>query len=778
MLKILKFALAVSLSNLYFSSCSTDPSVDQARLQKSSRQPASFKCDKGASCDGVYKFKEALANLKLKKFDEACKSFIDLSNSKDFNLKAIALIHGYESCITDSRLPNLDDFLKVNQASWIGNLAVRAALTRSQNLHDEFFEYKITLLILEDQIKHKSNMQSENEAFIFRALELLHSHSKDTKFIKVASEEQLKNILYEIAPRMMPNPPKEKLWLAARDIQTNARPFDYPAARLLYQKIYELNKSDPETQYKALDSIRYTYKLARNADPAKLFESSKIARDFCAKNLLQKGASSIWPAYYVKASLLYASHLWTFEKSDIGRKDATDLMNDTIKNLKLVKSDYSIDDLVLVKARIADENGDTELALKLLQNIGKTTKEDDKRDQMLWTRAFIYYKAGRFAEAAQSYSEMIALDTNSKNSRAHFWRAESLKQLSNKESSTQSLTKSLNLYLPDFNWIIENDPFSYYGLVAYRELKMTLPSIDSVRKNQQDRKKTDDKSTGPYSPFENGEMLELSRALVIAKDTDFERKLLDSTALKLGSRSSTTPQNWVDLLKLYAQAEQYQKLFENLAAMPLETRQQIFADNPELVFPTEPYLQQVQTKADELKLKWEFVFSIMRQESSLNPLARSPANAYGLLQLIPANAIAVASDVNIHIDTHKDSDGHVQMDNPEILYDPNINIPLGMALMKRLFKKNNDNFIKSVAGYNASPAAVDGWIKNRYHGDILAFIDDIPFDETKIYVKTVMRNFVYYSRLETPSKDIEFPAWCLEGFAMVPRSNDSYSASK
>ncbi len=685
----------------------------------------------------------------------------------------MALIHGFESCKSTAKLPSIDDFLKISQAPWIGNLAIKAALTRSQNLHDEFSEYKISVLILLDQLKHKTNLQSENESLALRAIDLLKTHSKDDKFQKIATDEQLKNILYEIAPRMMPNPPKEKLWLAARDIQNNAKPFDYPGARALYQKIFDLNKNDPETQYKALDAIRYTYKLARSPSPAKLFESSKIARDFCAKNLLQKGNASIWPAYYVKASLLYASHLWTFEKAELGRRDATDIINDTIKNLKLVRSDYSTDDLVLIKARIADEDGQTDLALKLLQNIGKTTKEEDKRDQMLWTRAFIFYKAGRFADAAQSFSEMVANDSNGRNSRAHFWRAESLKQLSLKETNTQSLTKSLNLSLPDFNWLIENDPFSYYGLVAYRELKMNLPSIDSVRKNQQDHKKTDDKPTGPYSPFENAEQFEISRALISTKDLDFERNLLDTTSIKLGSRPTTTPQNWVDLLKLYAQAEQYQKLFENLASMPLDTRSQIFADNPELVFPTEPYLQQVETKADELGVKWEFVFAIMRQESSLNPMARSPANAYGLLQLIPANAIAVSSDVNIHFDTHKDSEGHLQLDNPELLYDPNINIPLGIALMKRLFKKTNDNFIKSVAGYNASPAAVDSWIKNRYHGDILAFIDDIPYEETKTYIKTVMRNFIYYSRLETPSKDIEFPSWCLETFSMVPQSSAS-----
>lgn len=761
-----------------FVACSSTPKSNQAAAQASkylhfaTRSPASLKCEE-PGCTWVSKYREALTNLKEKKPELACESFIQLSEQQNFSLKLLSLARAFSSCPSSiTKLPTIDSFTKLTFPPWSGDIQMRSALARSQNTHDEFSEYKISVQIVTDQLKRKTAPQSENEKLARRSIEILHGHANDEGYKKIATEDLLNERLYEISPRLNPNPQKEKLWLAAKDFEKSK--LDFSRARSIYKKIFDTiekqstkSSDDIEVQFRALDAIRYDYKLERNSDHAALFEAAKRGTEFCLKYLKQKGRDSVWSANYVKASLQYASHLWTYTKTDGSTKLAIKILDDGVANLKIARSEYSTDDLLLMRARIADEQGETELALKLLQNIGRDTKDDDKRDQMLWTKAFIYYKLQRYSEAAQAFTDMIPSDPKEHNSRAHFWRGESFKQLAARDTASTSLTKALNMSLPDFNWLIENEPFGYYGLVASHELKMAFPSIESVRKTQHEKKKSEERPSGLSSPFETAELFETSQLLINVKETEFERKLLDQTSQKMSGSKTTTTQNWVDLLKLYAQAEQYQNLFENLAGMPLETRTQIFADNPELVFPTEPYTVVAQTTAQQLGVRWEFVFSIMRQESSLNPMARSPANAFGLLQLIPENAIAVSGDVGIHLDTHKDQAGHLVLDNPEILFDPNVNIPLGTALMKRLFKKNQNNFIKTVAGYNSSPAAIDGWIRSRYHGDILAFIDDIPYEETKTYIKTVMRNYIYYSRLETPSVDVEFPAWCLEGFPIV-----------
>ena len=66
------------------------------------------------------------------------------------------------------------------------------------------------------------------------------------------------------------------------------------------------------------------------------------------------------------------------------------------------------------------------------------------------------------------------------------------------------------------------------------------------------------------------------------------------------------------------------------------------------------------------------------------------------------------------------------------------------------------------AAYNASERAIESWLKTRLKEDSLEFIEDIPYDETRSYVKLVIRNFIFYSRLKEPAKKLAFPSWCLD----------------
>ncbi|MEK7355080.1 MAG: lytic transglycosylase domain-containing protein, partial [Bdellovibrionota bacterium] len=147
----------------------------------------------------------------------------------------------------------------------------------------------------------------------------------------------------------------------------------------------------------------------------------------------------------------------------------------------------------------------------------------------------------------------------------------------------------------------------------------------------------------------------------------------------------------------------------------------------------------------------ELIYSIMRQESSFNPMARSHADAFGLMQLIPEAAKKAAPMSGIELKSHED------------LYGPETNIPLGTAFVRGLMNRWKGRYIPTVASYNASEKAIEGWIKSRYRGDPLEFIEDVPYDETKGYIKLVTRNFVFYKRLNSGGAPIPFPEWCLAG---------------
>jgi soluble lytic murein transglycosylase len=105
------------------------------------------------------------------------------------------------------------------------------------------------------------------------------------------------------------------------------------------------------------------------------------------------------------------------------------------------------------------------------------------------------------------------------------------------------------------------------------------------------------------------------------------------------------------------------------------------------------------------------------------------------------------------------------------LYRPQLNISMGSAFLKRLLDQFDQQFIMTVASYNASEDAVMMWLKTRYRGDPLEFIEDIPYSETMTYIKLVLRNFIYYSRLASQDDAMKFPEWCLEGLQSLKTSS-------
>ncbi|MEO7217197.1 MAG: lytic transglycosylase domain-containing protein [Gemmatimonadaceae bacterium] len=128
------------------------------------------------------------------------------------------------------------------------------------------------------------------------------------------------------------------------------------------------------------------------------------------------------------------------------------------------------------------------------------------------------------------------------------------------------------------------------------------------------------------------------------------------------------------------------------------------------------------------------VAALIRQESNFNPGARSPAGARGLMQVMPAVGQAVAPSVGI------------KSWNPALLYDPGINIEIGIRHLAPLVKSESD-ISRTLAAYNAGASRVTRWAKKRGADDPEIFTERIPFLETEGYVKSVLRNREFYRAL-------------------------------
>jgi soluble lytic murein transglycosylase len=82
----------------------------------------------------------------------------------------------------------------------------------------------------------------------------------------------------------------------------------------------------------------------------------------------------------------------------------------------------------------------------------------------------------------------------------------------------------------------------------------------------------------------------------------------------------------------------------------------------------------------------------------------------------------------------------------ELLDDPRTNLDIGTAFLAGLLQEFKDPRL-ALAAYNAGPARLRQWWKARRTNDLEAFVEQIPFDETRLYVKRVMLSWEEYRRV-------------------------------
>jgi soluble lytic murein transglycosylase len=146
-------------------------------------------------------------------------------------------------------------------------------------------------------------------------------------------------------------------------------------------------------------------------------------------------------------------------------------------------------------------------------------------------------------------------------------------------------------------------------------------------------------------------------------------------------------------------------------------------------------------------------FGIMRQESSFDPTAVSGSGAKGLMQLMPATARRTAKQNGL---AYND------------LYDPTQNMALGTAYLSGLIQQFGNCLPLAIAAYNAGPQNVANWLaangdpelgRNPGGADIIDWVEEIPFSETRNYVQRVSEAITIYRAFATGSADDPVAPW-------------------
>lgn len=141
--------------------------------------------------------------------------------------------------------------------------------------------------------------------------------------------------------------------------------------------------------------------------------------------------------------------------------------------------------------------------------------------------------------------------------------------------------------------------------------------------------------------------------------------------------------------------------------------------------------------ADKHGLDPIMLMSLARQESAMDSEARSPVGARGIMQIMPATASYTAKKYQISYNGADD------------LFEVGKNIEIGSHYLNGLLEKYDNNRIFAFAAYNAGPHRVDRWRKESGGKlDAFAFIEAIPFRETRGYVQNILMFETYYRDLK------------------------------
>jgi soluble lytic murein transglycosylase len=323
--------------------------------------------------------------------------------------------------------------------------------------------------------------------------------------------------------------------------------------------------------------------------------------------------------------------------------------------------------------------------------------------------AWLLYRQHRFAEAAAGFESMKARIADPiERAMYDYWSARSIEQ------EGQGARARNILYD-----LAASTTTNYYPEMAARRVgapRIELPVVAL------------DPAPAPASPS-GRESFHLRRAIAL--------KQLGLNRLELGELRSLAQ---IDeggramrmfLLAQYPQAGGYHDA--TILATQMAARGEIASALAERMRYPQAYWPLFSHAAARTGVKPWLLLALARQESLFDPMACSPADARGLMQLLPSTAERVAGPSGL---------SPLRID----LYEPSVNIELGSTNLKLLLEMFGGDEFKAIAAYNGGEDAVRRWVE-RYGGPDDEWVENIEFAETRNYVKKVVGGMREYRML-------------------------------
>lgn len=409
----------------------------------------------------------------------------------------------------------------------------------------------------------------------------------------------------------------------------------------------------------------------------------KLGNNPLARSLTETGLKSY--SQYVERQDMYDAVDGYINSSDNKLSSVNYLLN---KYPKTNCADY----LLYLKAKNSDENTQYAIYEKLYDKY----PDSDFSAEALYNTFYSKINKKEYDKAIRLGQKHIAHFKKSDTSPAVlFWMGKIYERKNNK-----SMARSY------YKGVISQYPDSYYSYRAYSKLNKGQELF--IYKNI--------KQKPIVFPCNNKKEQDMATKLIALGDYDFVSELY---------KNDKFVQSWI----AYKQGKYVHSVILAQKAMKEIYPKPKFEDvRWRLVYPLNYFNLVNKYKGEEDPF---MVLSIMREESHFNPEIVSPVGAVGLMQLMPATANEIASAYNIDNSLHK----------------PENNIRLGSLYYSKIKASLRNKDVYAIMAYNGGRSSVINWIEKLNYEDMDDFIEKIPYLETQMYVKKVLRSYWSYSNI-------------------------------
>lgn len=338
------------------------------------------------------------------------------------------------------------------------------------------------------------------------------------------------------------------------------------------------------------------------------------------------------------------------------------------------------------------------IALKLgktgrAEKIYALVKESHPRNRAdaAWNLGWAYYKKEKYLKAARVFAENNRKEKSVLAGQFAYWRARALEKTGARDEAKQFFLKAAK------------SGVSYYAFLAGEK----TGAKNAHRRNAVRGAEKPDSNPPPA----------IKRASLLLEAGMAQRA--ENEALSAGYRS---PEAACEIL---AAARKFSSCIKLIGSNPPPERMR-------LGFPR-GFDDEVGRFSSKYGIDKNLVYSLIREESRFKTDAVSHAGAFGLMQLIMPTAKDMARDTGEEEITR------------EKLFSPEVNIKLGARYLHLMLKRFGGDIVAALCAYNAGPSRANRWKNGALKGlEQDEFTEEIPFDETRSYVRRVFRSYGAY----------------------------------